>query len=368
MSVASTYEAALKRRGYSPDPAQQRAVPVLEHCAAQWVRYDSRCAGLLSKLRLKPSMPQGVYLFGGVGRGKSFLMDCFFEALPLERKTRLHFHEFMAEVHQELARLQGQVNPLDELARRMARRYRVICFDEFHIADISDAMILYRLLSALFAAGVGLVMTSNAHPDELYPDGLHRQLILPAIELLKKNLHVFNVDHPRDYRQGVSAVQDLYHCPLGAQAHEAMQRDFVRLSQGQAAIDPVLLIRARPIVAERRAAGIVWFDFHTLCAGPRSQDDYLQIASEHHTVLLSNVPQMQPEHASQARRLSWLVDVLYDRRVQLVISAAVPPEQLYRQGALSHEFARTVSRLVELRRAPFARQHQRQVDTRLTAP
>lgn len=188
MSVRSTYEAALKERGYTSDPAQERAIGALERCAAEWTVYKQKRSNSLKKLFVNPEIPRGVYMYGGVGRGKSFLMDCFFNAVPLRRKTRLHFHEFMREVHRELRELQGTVNPLDELGMRIAKRYKLICFDEFHVADVTDAMILHRLLDALFKAGVGFVTTSNFHPDDLYPDGLHRDRILPAIELLKQRL------------------------------------------------------------------------------------------------------------------------------------------------------------------------------------
>jgi cell division protein ZapE len=184
MSVRAVYAEELQKRGYQSDPAQLRAIEALERCAGEWSAYKSKRSGFLGKLRSRPDIPKGVYMFGGVGRGKSFLMDCFFAAVPIERKTRLHFHEFMREVHRELTAIQGTVNPLDELGKRMAKRYRLICFDEFHVADITDAMILHRLLVALFDNGVGFVTTSNFEPDGLYPDGLHRDRILPAIALL----------------------------------------------------------------------------------------------------------------------------------------------------------------------------------------
>jgi cell division protein ZapE len=365
MSVRSTYEAALNERGYTTDPAQQRAIAALERCAQEWTQYKHRRSNALKKVFLKPQIPRGVYMYGGVGRGKSFLMDCFYNAVPIRRKTRLHFHEFMREVHRELRDLQGTQNPLDELGARMAKRYKLICFDEFHVADVTDAMILHRLLDALFKAGVGFVTTSNFHPDGLYPDGLHRDRILPAIELLKQRLEVVNVDDGTDYRQYSLAVADLYRVPLGPETEAALEATFERLAE-TADQDPVLMIEARQIRAVRRAGGVIWFDFRTLCGGPRSQNDYLEIANQFHTVLLSNVPQMAVRQASEARRFTWLVDVLYDRRVNLVISAAVQPEQLYTEGPMSHEFPRTVSRLVEMQSAEFLALERRTVDTGLT--
>jgi len=304
-------------------------------------------------------------MHGGVGRGKSFLMDCFFNAVPLRRKTRLHFHEFMREVHRELAALQGTVNPLDVLGQQIAQRYRLICFDEFHVADITDAMILHRLLQSLFDNGVGFVTTSNFKPDDLYPDGLHRDRILPAIALLNERLEVINVDNGTDYRRRTLERVKRYHSPLGPAADAQMDEAFSALAECQDET-PVLQIEQREIRSRRRAGGVVWFDFRTLCGGPRSQNDYLEIASQFHTVLLSDVPQMTVSRASEARRFTWLIDVLYDRRVQLIVSAAVAPEALYTEGPLAHEFPRTVSRLNEMQSSAFMAEERRVVDTRLT--
>jgi len=363
--VRSAYEAELKTRGYNSDPAQLRAIDALERCAADWSAFKEKRSNALKKLINRPDIPRGVYMYGGVGRGKSFLMDCFYNAVPLRRKTRLHFHEFMREVHRELASLQGIVNPLDELGRRMAKRYRLICFDEFHVADITDAMILHRLLVALFDNGVGFVTTSNFKPDDLYPNGLHRDRILPAIALLNQKLEVINVDNGTDYRRRTLEQVNLYHMPLGAQADAEMADAFARLSV-TADEDPVLHIEAREIRARRKAGGVVWFDFRTLCGGPRSQNDYLEIASQFHTVLLSDVPHMPVRMASEARRFTWLVDVLYDRRVKLIISAAVSPDALYSEGPLAHEFPRTVSRLNEMQSGEYLALEHRTVDTGLT--
>ncbi|HOF51026.1 MAG TPA: cell division protein ZapE [Rhodoferax sp.] len=364
-SVKKTYEAELKARGYTADPAQLRAVEALDRCAGEWAAYKDKRSNAFKKLINRPDIPRGVYMYGGVGRGKSFLMDCFFNAVPLKRKTRLHFHEFMREVHRELADLKGTVNPLDVLAKRMSLRYKLICFDEFHVADITDAMILHRLLAALFENGVGFVTTSNFKPDDLYPGGLHRDRILPAIALLNDRLEVLNVDNGTDYRQRTLEAVQMYHCPLGPQADQAMEQAFNALAESHDE-DPVLHIEAREIRSLRKAGGIVWFDFKTLCGGPRSQNDYLEIASRFHTVLLSNVPHMPVRLASEARRFTWLVDVLYDRRVKLIMSAAVPPEELYTEGPMAHEFPRTVSRLNEMQSREFLALEHRLVDTGLT--
>ena len=363
--VTEAYHRELQERGYASDPAQLRGVAALERCALAWEHYRDQRSNALKKLINRPEIPRGVYLHGGVGRGKSFLMDCFFGAVPIRRKTRLHFHEFMREVHRELAQLQGTVNPLDALGKRIADKYRLICFDEFHIADITDAMILHRLLKALFDHGVGFVTTSNFRPDDLYPNGLHRSRLLPAIALLNEKLEVVNVDNGTDYRRLTLEQLKLYLTPLGSSSAQGLEDAFNRLAESQDG-NPVLSIESRQIRAMRRAGGLVWFDFKTLCGGPRSQNDYLEIAAQFHTVFLSDVPLMPVRMASEARRFTWLVDVLYDRRVKLIMSAEVAPEALYTEGPLVHEFPRTVSRLNEMQSAAYLALERRQVDTSLT--
>ncbi len=365
MPVRALYERTLAERGYTADPAQLRAIDSLERCENEWADYKARRSNALTKLLARPPIPRGVYMAGGVGRGKSFLLDCFFNAVPLQRKTRLHFHEFMREVHRELAELRGTVDPLEVLGQRIARRHRLICFDEFHVADVTDAMILHRLLDSLFRHNVSIVTTSNFKPDDLYPNGLHRDRILPAIELLKEKLDVVDVDAGTDYRQATLAQVGLYSTPLGDAAESSLTDAFERLTEARDQ-SPVLHIEHRELHARRRAGGVVWFEFGELCGGPRSQNDYLELASQFHTLLLSNVPRMTPRLASQARRFTWLVDVLYDRRVKLIMSAEVSPEQLYVEGPLVHEFSRTVSRLREMQSAEYLALARREVDTSLT--
>ena len=364
-TVTELYQQILAERGFKADAAQLRAIEALQRCQDEWAAYKARRGNAVTKLLVRPPIPRGVYMYGGVGRGKSFLMDCFFQAVPLTRKTRLHFHEFMREVHRELQELKGIADPLDELGKRIARRFRLICFDEFHVADVTDAMILHRLLDALFRNRVSIVTTSNFHPDELYPNGLHRDRILPAIELLKANLEVINVDAGTDYRRRTLEDMNLYLTPLNDASEAALTQAFDSLAEAQDE-DRKLMIEHRAIYARRRAGGVVWFDFQTLCGGPRSQNDYLELASQFHTVILSDVPEMPVRLASEARRFTWLVDVLYDRRVKLIISAAVPAEQLYTEGPLAHEFPRTVSRLQEMRSAEYLALARRDVDTSLT--
>lgn len=347
MNVLERYTEELARRGYDEDPAQRAAVERLQRMYDEWVAYKARRSNRLTKLLRHPDLPRGVWLWGGVGRGKSFLMDLFCETVPLVRKTRLHFHEFMRGVHRELRELKHTENPLDEVARRIARRYRLICFDEFHVSDIADAMILERLLSALFAHRVAFIMTSNYRPDDLYPDGLHREAILPAIDLLKTHLDVVNVDAGVDYRRLTLAQMQVYQVQASPSADGLWSQAFERLAEVPDE-DPRLTIEHREVRARRRAGGVVWFDFETLCAGPRSQLDYLELAERFHTVILSDVPRMTPAMSSDARRFTWLVDVFYDQKVKLLISAEVAPEGLYVAGAMAHEFQRTVSRLTEM--------------------
>lgn len=365
MGVRELFNRTLAERGFTADPAQVRAIDALERCENEWQDYLGRRSNAVTRLLVRPPIPRGVYMYGGVGRGKSFLMDSFFLSVPLQRKTRLHFHEFMREVHRELAELKGLQNPLDELGKRISKRFRLICFDEFHVADVTDAMILHRLLDSLFANRVSIVTTSNFHPDGLYPNGLHRDRILPAIELLKRQLEVINVDHGTDYRRRTMEKVRLYHSPLNDEAEQELTHAFDSVAEARDE-PPVLNIEHREITARRKAGGVVWFDFKWLCGGPRSQNDYLEIATRFHTVILSNVPQMPPRMASEARRFTWLVDVLYDRRCKLIISAECAPEELYTEGPLAHEFPRTISRLNEMQSAEFQALDRRTVDTSLT--
>jgi len=360
MSFRSQLDQALAARGYSLDTAQQQAAARLARLDEAWSEYKHARRNALLKLVARPEIPRGVYLWGGVGRGKSFLMDSFFSAVPLLRKSRIHFHEFMRGVHRELDEVKGMADPLDEVARRIAQRARLICFDEFHVSDIADAMILHRLLARLFDLRVGFVMTSNYAPDRLYPDGLHRDRVLPAIALLQERLDVVQVDGGIDYRQQAMERIETYLMPPGEAADAQLATAFSRVAEADDD-DPVMLIEARRIRARRRAGGVVWFDFEVLCGGPRSQNDYLEIARQFHTVLLSGVPRMSAAQSSEARRFTWLVDVIYDHRVKLLLSAQDAPEALYTAGALATEFERTASRLVEMQSRQYLEAPRRDV-------
>lgn len=360
MNVQEYYEHALSERGYKPDPAQKRAVDRLQRYYDDWVRFKAMRSSALKKLLNRPEVPRGVYLWGGVGRGKSFLMDAFYATVPVIRKTRLHFHEFMRGVHRELEEVKGKQDPLDEVARRLSRRYRLICFDEFHVSDVADAMILHRLLLKLFEHGTSFIMTSNYEPSTLYPEGLHRDRILPAIELIQQRMDVLNVDAGIDYRRRALEQVQSYHTPLDDNARKALQEAFDKLADTPPEKTPVLHIEHRELRPLALAGTVVWFDFATLCGGPRSQNDYLELASRFHAVVLSDVPRMGPRQASEARRFTWLVDVFYDHKVKLIMSAECPPEELYTEGALANEFHRTVSRILEMQSREYLEAERRQ--------
>ncbi len=358
MNVQEFYLHALSERGYKPDAAQQAAVDRLQRCYEEWAHYRAQRSSTFKRLINRPDVPRGVYLWGGVGRGKSFLMDSFYSVVPVVRKTRIHFHEFMRDVHRQLDDLKGVADPLDDVARNIAKKYRLICFDEFHVSDIADAMILYNLLSALFNNGVSFIMTSNYDPDLLYPDGLHRDRMLPTIALLKDKLDVMNVDAGIDYRKRALEQVDSYYTPLGAAADAALRAAYAAIAE-TADQDPHVNIEGREIHCLRRAGGIIWFDFATLCGGPRSQNDYLELASRFHTVVLSSIPAMSAAQSSAARRFTWLIDVFYDHKVKLLMSAEVEPEQLYTEGTLSNEFHRTVSRIIEMQSREYMEAERR---------
>ncbi len=347
MDVRQFYEQSLSQRGYQPDEAQLRAIERLQRAYEEWVAYKAQRASTFKRLISRPAVPRGVYMWGGVGRGKSFLMDSFYSVVPVVRKTRLHFHEFMRDVHRQLDELKGISDPLDEVAKRIAKKYRLICFDEFHVSDIADAMILYNLLKGLFDHGVSFVMTSNYEPSTLYPDGLHRDRMLPTIALLKEKLDVMNIDAGIDYRKRVLEQVKVYHTPLNAKTDEELRAAFAAVAEATEE-DPRVHIEAREIRALRRAGSAIWFDFATLCGGPRSQNDYLELASRFQTVILSGIPRMSAAMSSEARRFTWLIDVFYDHKVKLIMSAAVEPDELYTVGTLSNEFHRTVSRIIEM--------------------
>jgi cell division protein ZapE len=355
LTVMDYYRAVLARRGYTSDESQLAAVNRLQQLYDEWGDYKERRNTALKRFFVKPPLPRGVYLWGGVGRGKSFLMDSFYLCVPLTKKRRVHFHHFMRDVHRELDELKGQEDPLMIVAERIGERYRLICFDEFHVNDIADAMILGRLLKGLFENRVMLTMTSNYHPDLLWKDGLQRQRFVPAIGLIKEHLDIINVDAGVDYRRRALEQIKVYHSPLGEAAEAELKAEFERIAEVSDE-DQALDVEGREIAYRRRAGGIVWFDFAELCGGPRSYADYVDLAKRFHTVVVSNMSKMGPQDASAARRFTWLIDVFYDSRVKLILSAAVPAPELYEKGLMVHEFTRTLSRLEEMQSVEYLRQ------------
>jgi cell division protein ZapE len=346
--VVGLYEESLSRRGFVADPAQRRAVERLQRLYEEWTAYKARRNSALKRLLVKPPLPRGVYLWGPVGRGKSFLMDAFFLCVPLVRKRRVHFHHFMREIHRELDAVKGTEDPIAEVAARTARRHRLVCFDEFHVSDIADAMILGRFLEQAMARGVEFVMTSNYPPDGLYPNGLQRERFLPAVEFIKSRLDVVCVDNGTDYRRLKMERVDAYHIGGGLEPIFNQLKD---VEEERHALD----VEGRQIPYRKRAGGVVWFDFEALCGGPRSYADYVDLAKRFHTILLSGVPRLSAKHADAARRFTWLVDILYDERVKLIVSAETPPEEIFTEGESAAEFQRTVSRLHEMQSAQYRR-------------
>jgi cell division protein ZapE len=346
--VVSLYEQHLEKRGFVADPSQRRAVGRLQQLFEEWQAYKARRNTALKRLIVKPALPKGVYLWGAVGRGKSFLMDSFFLCVPVVRKRRVHFHHFMREIHREMNELKGTEDPLVEVAARTARGHRLVCFDEFHVSDIADAMILGRFLEEVMARGVVFCMTSNYSPDQLYPNGLQRNRFLPAIELIKTRLDVLEVDNGTDYRRLKMERLKVYH--VGSDADfPAMFEALKDVEEERHPLD----VEGRRIAYRKRAGGVLWTDFHSLCGGARSYADYVDLAQRFHTVMLSGVPRMSPKNADAARRFTWLVDVFYDDKVNLIVSAEAEPEALFTAGEQSAEFQRTVSRLHEMQSVQY---------------
>ncbi len=302
---------------------------------------------------------QGLYLWGGVGRGKTFLMDLFYQTVPAEQKLRLHFHRFMQRVHAELKQLAGREDPLREVAAHFRSQARLLCLDEFYVSDIGDAMLLGRLLKHLIADGVILVATSNIRPSQLYRDGLQRSNFLPAITLIEQYCQIVELASPRDYRLRALTQAPLYHQPLGTAAESELKACFDRIAVGLQRPEREITVNERKISTLHRADGVIWFDFDALCSGPRAVDDYIELARRFHSVLISNVPQFTELLEDQARRFINLVDEFYDRNVNLILSAEAPIAKLYAGEKLRAEFTRTISRLIEMQSADYlAREHK----------
>jgi cell division protein ZapE len=361
MSPSAAYAAGIASGRWSDDPAQRAALVELDRIHAGLI-VGNRHRGLLGRLRRlfgEPPPPRGLYLWGGVGRGKTFLVDLFFDQLPIAGRRRVHFHRFMGEIHARLRALGERSDPLVEVAAELAAELQLLCLDEFVVSDIGDAMILGRLLEALFARDVVLVTTSNTEPARLYRDGLQRARFLPAIALLQRHCVVHRIDSRTDYRLRALTQAPVYRHPLGAEADAALAAVYHRLSADAITDREPLQINDRVIPTVARAEGVVWFDFGPLCDGPRSVADYIEIARDFHTVLVAGVPQFDAGNDNAARRFVHLVDEFYDRNVNLVLTAAVALTELYRGERLQADFERTSSRLIEMQSADYlAREHR----------
>jgi len=340
------YEHLVTDGGYEADPAQRKTIEALDRV---WIELTSHpVSGWWAKIRGEQRKPvTGLYLWGGVGRGKTWLMDLFFDSLPEKDKLRIHFHRFMARVHTALREKQSTRDPLAEIAREWAAQYRVLCFDEFFVADIADAMLLGGLLQALFAEGVTLIATSNVAPDDLYRDGLQRAKFLPAIESLKSHCLSLHVDGGTDFRLRLLLRSEIFLQPLDDHAETGLSTAFTDMSAG-CSLDTHLEINGRQLSARQRGDGIIWFDFKELCERPTSVADYIEIARAFNTVLLSGVPLLNENNADATRRFINLIDEFYDRNVKMLISAATPINDLYNGKRLAFEFQRTASRLTEM--------------------
>ena len=346
------YQHDLQREGFTHDPAQEAAVRRLQDLFERPIARHERQRSLAKRLarRLGRTDPPetGLYFWGGVGRGKTYLMDAFFECLPLQRTLRVHFHRFMQRIHRELAELEGEKDPIERIADGLARETEIICFDEFFVSDIADAMILATFLQAIFARGITLVATSNIAPEGLYENGLQRARFLPAIALLQAHTQVLNVDAGTDYRLRTLENAELYHYPLGPEADASLGESFARLAPEATRHWERIEINGRYLTCRCLADDVAWFEFPELCGGPRSQNDYIELARIFHAVILSGVPLMDTAMDDQARRFINLVDEFYDRHVKIVIAAQALPRDLYRGTRLAFEFERTISRLQEM--------------------
>ncbi|WP_434803004.1 cell division protein ZapE [Neisseria montereyensis] len=347
-SPLTWYQAAAEQPAFIRDPAQAKAIEYLDRLWTELMMFKRKRNRFLGRSLRSPQLPKGLYFYGGVGRGKSFLMDVFYGCLPYRRKRRVHFHAFMAEVHQRMKALKSEPNPLKAVAAEIAQETRVLCFDEFHVSDIADAMILGRLLENLFDAGVVLVATSNYAPSELYPQGQNRSSFLPTIALIEEKLTVLNVDGGEDYRLRTLNHAEVFYVPNDEANEQKLAALFARVAHDKKRNPQPITINGREILCNAHDDKAIWFDFRALCFGPRSQADYLYLAEHYQMVFVSGIEKLSEAERAEARRLTWLIDVLYDYRVKFCATSQVPAEDIYLEGDFANEFVRTVSRMVEM--------------------
>jgi len=358
MTPLQRYQSDLSKHDFFYDKAQEQAVKHLQRLYDDLVSAPKKSS--FKQIFTKKTQIKGLYFWGGVGRGKTYLMDNFYASLPFTNKMRTHFHRFMKMIHEQLMRLKGTKNPLTVIGKKLSEQTCVICFDEFFVSDIADAMILATLLDELFKHNVTLIATSNIEPDNLYKDGLQRTRFLPAIELLKQHTEIINVDSGIDYRLRTLEQANLYYSPLDANAQYNLEQIFTNLIPENCPVitNHNLTIEKRPITALKTAGDIAWFEFNQLCDGPRSQNDYIELSKIFTVIVLSNVMQMNAGTDNKARRFINLVDEFYDQNVKLIISAQVPLTNLYCGSKLKFEFERTLSRLLEMQSHEFlAKKH-----------
>ena len=347
-SPLTWYQAASQQAAFIRDAAQARAIEHLDRLWTELMMFKRKRNRFLGRSLRSPQLPKGLYFYGGVGRGKSFLMDAFYGCLPYRRKRRVHFHAFMAEIHQRLRGLKSEANPLKAVAAEIAKETRVLCFDEFHVSDIADAMILGRLLENLFNEGVVLVATSNYAPSELYPQGQNRSSFLPTIVLIEDKLTILNVDGGEDYRHRTLTAAEVFYIPANDENERKLADLFTQVTAGQVERPSEIEIHGRMLRCKKRTDKAIWFDFRMLCFGPRSQADYLYLSEHYEMIFVSGIEKLSQAERAEARRLTWLIDVMYDYRVKFCATCDVPVGKIYVEGDFAQEFVRTASRLTEM--------------------
>ena len=347
-SPLTWYQAASQQSAFIRDAAQARAIEHLDRLWTELMMFKRKRNRFLGRSLRSPQLPKGLYFYGGVGRGKSFLMDAFYGCLPYRRKRRVHFHAFMAEIHQRLRGLKSEANPLKAVAAEIAKETRVLCFDEFHVSDIADAMILGRLLENLFNEGVVLVATSNYAPSELYPQGQNRSSFLPTIALIEEKLTILNVEGGEDYRHRTLTAAEVFYIPANDENERKLTDLFTQVTAGQAERPSEIEIHGRMLRCKKRTDKAIWFDFRMLCFGPRSQADYLYLSEHYEMIFVSGIEKLSQAERAEARRLTWLIDVMYDYRVKFCATCDVPVGEIYVEGDFAQEFVRTASRLTEM--------------------